>query len=208
MTELQWLSVAAAARAIATRKLSPVELTTALLERIGRLDPKLNVFIRLDGDAAIAAAKAPEAEIAAGRRRGLLHGVPVGIKDIIDVAGLPTTCHSRVLIDNVATADAMCVARLHGCAAPARLCLASSRPTNSQLAAPALRSCALITPIPSVNTFSAIRRVDSGHRIDYEVAKTKRFAVTRYRKFSITPWPKRLSKTPPLLSNARFCGAS
>ena len=117
MTELQWLSVAEAARAIATRKLSPVELTTALLERIGRLDPKLNVFIRLDGDAAIAAAKADEAEIAAGRRRGPLQGVPVGIKDIIDVAGLPTTCHSRVLIDNIATADAVCVARLRGAGA-------------------------------------------------------------------------------------------
>jgi aspartyl-tRNA(Asn)/glutamyl-tRNA(Gln) amidotransferase subunit A len=57
---------------------------------------------------------AADAEIAAGRRRGPLQGVPVGIKDIIDVAGLPTTCHSRVLIDNIATADAVCVARLRG----------------------------------------------------------------------------------------------
>ena len=64
-----------------------------------------------------AAAKAAEAEIAAGRRRGPLQGVPVGIKDIIDVAGLPTTCHSRVLIDNIATADAVCVARLRGAGA-------------------------------------------------------------------------------------------
>ena len=77
------------------REISPVELTGALLERIDRLDPKLNVFIRLDADAAMAAAKAAETEIAAGRLRGPLHGVPVGIKDIIDVAGLPTTCHSK-----------------------------------------------------------------------------------------------------------------
>ena len=117
MTDLHWLTAAEAARAIATREISPVELTGALLERIDRLDPKLNVFIRLDADAAMDAAKAAEAEIAAGRLRGPLHGVPVGIKDIIDVAGLPTTCHSKVLIDNVAAADAVCVSRLRGAGA-------------------------------------------------------------------------------------------
>ena len=117
MSKLHWLSAAEAARAIAARELSPVELTQALLDRIERLDPKLNVFIRLDADAAMAAARAAEAEIAAGRPRGPLHGVPVGIKDIIDVAGLPTTCHSKILIDNVASADAVCVARLRGAGA-------------------------------------------------------------------------------------------
>src|SRR5437763_9399912 len=89
----------------------------ALLDRIDRFDPKLNVFIRLDREAAIEAAKAAEAEIAAGRPRGPLHGVPVGIKDIIDVAGLPTTCHSKILIDNVAAADAVCVSKLRGAGA-------------------------------------------------------------------------------------------
>ena len=114
MSDLHWMTASAAAQAIAARKLSPVELTTALLERIGRLDPKLNVFVRLDSEAAMAAARAAEAEIAAGRSRGPLHGVPVGIKDIIDVAGLPTTCHSKILMDNIATADAVCVSRLRG----------------------------------------------------------------------------------------------
>lgn len=70
MTDLHWLTAAEAARAIATREISPVELTAALLERIERLDPKLNVFIRLDADAAMAAAKAAEAELAAGHLRG------------------------------------------------------------------------------------------------------------------------------------------
>jgi aspartyl-tRNA(Asn)/glutamyl-tRNA(Gln) amidotransferase subunit A len=63
------------------------------------------------------AARAAEAEIATGRIRGPLHGVPVGIKDIIDVAGLPTTCHSRILIGNLAAADAVCVSRLRGAGA-------------------------------------------------------------------------------------------
>jgi len=117
VNDLHWMTVAEAAGAIAARNLSPVELMEALLERIGRLDPKLNAFIRLDADAAILAARAAEAEIASGRQRGPLHGVPVGIKDIIDVAGLPTTCHSKLLIDNIASTDAVCVSRLRGAGA-------------------------------------------------------------------------------------------
>jgi len=117
VSDLHWMTAVEAARAIAARELSPVELMTALLERIGRLDPKLNVFIRLDRDAARDAAKAAEAEIVGGRVRGPLHGVPVGIKDIIDVAGLPTTCHSKILADNIAVADAVCVSRLRGAGA-------------------------------------------------------------------------------------------
>jgi hypothetical protein len=117
MNDLHWMTLVEAAGAIAARKLSPVELMSALLKRIGRLDPKLNVFIRLDREAAMEEARAAEAEIVSGRVRGPLHGVPVGIKDIIDVAGLPTTCHSKILIDNVAAADAVCVSRLRGAGA-------------------------------------------------------------------------------------------
>lgn len=117
MSELHWLSATEAVRRIAARELSPVELTSALLDRIGRLDPKLHVFIRLDAEAAMAAAKTAAEEIAAGRPRGPLHGVPVGIKDIIDVAGLPTTCHSKILADNVAAADAVCVAKVRSAGA-------------------------------------------------------------------------------------------
>lgn len=117
MSELHWLSATEAAAAIASRRLSPVELMDALLSRIGRLDGRLNAFIRLDADAARAAARAAEAEIPAGRSRGPLHGVPVGIKDIIDVAGLPTTCHSKILLDNIAQMDAVAVSRLRGAGA-------------------------------------------------------------------------------------------
>ncbi len=117
MSALHWLSVAKMAEAIAARELSPVEVMQALLARVEKLDPRLNAFIRLDGDQALAAAQAAETEIMAGRRRGPLHGVPVGIKDIIDVAGLPTTCHSRVLADNMATENAVCVSKLGGAGA-------------------------------------------------------------------------------------------
>ena len=112
MSDLHWLTASEAARAFAARTLSPVELMTALLDRIGRLDPRVNAFIRLDAEAAMTMARNAEAEIAAGRIRGPLHGVPVGIKDIIDVAGLPTTSHSKILVDNIAAADAVAVGKL------------------------------------------------------------------------------------------------
>jgi aspartyl-tRNA(Asn)/glutamyl-tRNA(Gln) amidotransferase subunit A len=117
MTEPHLLSAAEAARAFADRTLSPTELLTALLARIDRLDPTLHAFIRLDAEAAMGAAREAERELAAGRRRGPLHGIPVGIKDIIDVAGLPTTCHSRILLDNIAAADAAVVAKLRAAGA-------------------------------------------------------------------------------------------
>jgi aspartyl-tRNA(Asn)/glutamyl-tRNA(Gln) amidotransferase subunit A len=112
MSELHWMTAVEASRAFAAKTLSPVEYLTALLKRIDALDPKLHAFIRLDADAAMAAAKAAEAEIVAGRIRGPLHGVPVGVKDIIDVAGLPTTGHSKILVDNIATTDAVVIQKL------------------------------------------------------------------------------------------------
>lgn len=112
MTDPHWLGVEEAAHAVAARDLSPVELLSSLLERIEKLDPRLHVFIRLDAETAMDAARAAEKEIAAGRCRGPLHGVPIGVKDIIDVGGLPTTCHSKILLDNVAQQDAAVISRL------------------------------------------------------------------------------------------------
>src|SRR5476649_2137320 len=116
-SDLHWLSVAKMAEAIAAKELSPVDVMQALLARVEKLDPRLNAFIKVDGDQALAAAQAAETEIMDGRSRGPLHGVPVGIKDIIDVAGLPTTCHSKVLEGNMATDTAVCVSKLGGAGA-------------------------------------------------------------------------------------------
>ena len=112
MTDLHWLTAGEIAKGFAARTISPVEVTKALLARIAVLQPKLHAFIRIDEEGAMAAARAAEAEMAAGRVRGPLHGVPVGLKDIIDVAGLPTTAHSKVLIDNVAKTDAVVTQKL------------------------------------------------------------------------------------------------
>lgn len=84
----------------------------ALLARIFRLDPELHAFVHVDAEGALAAADSADREASAGRRRGPLHGIPVGIKDVIDVCDLHTTCHSRILIDNRASRDAHLVGRL------------------------------------------------------------------------------------------------
>ena len=105
-------SLAEASAGIAAGTLSPVALTEAALARIAAVDPKLNAFITITADRARRAAAAAEAEIKAGKKRGPLHGVPYALKDIYDVAGVRTTAHSKLLIDNVAREDAASTARL------------------------------------------------------------------------------------------------
>jgi aspartyl-tRNA(Asn)/glutamyl-tRNA(Gln) amidotransferase subunit A len=106
MTDLHWLTLAEASTLIRDRKLSPVEYATALYERADKVNPRLDAFITQTHDIALAEARVAEAEIQAGDWRGPMHGIPYGLKDIIDVEGLKTTAHSKVLADNVAKADA------------------------------------------------------------------------------------------------------
>jgi aspartyl-tRNA(Asn)/glutamyl-tRNA(Gln) amidotransferase subunit A len=112
MSDLAYLSVAEASRLIRTRALSPVEYTQALLDRVSALDLAYNAFLLVTGESALAEARAAEREIAAGRWRGPLHGVPYAVKDIFDVAGLPTTCHSKIRAGHRAAADAFVVRKL------------------------------------------------------------------------------------------------
>ncbi len=107
-----YLTIAEAARLIEKRELSPVELVDSRLDRIARLDGRLNSFIRLLAEEARADARAAEAEIAAGKYRGPLHGIPLGLKDIYETAGVATTGHSKVMQDHVPKADAFSVKRL------------------------------------------------------------------------------------------------
>ena len=109
-------SIAEAGRLIAAKKLSPVELTRALLARIAAIDPQLNAFLLVTERQALAAARAAERAIAAGRKGPLL-GIPLAYKDIYETAGVRTTAHSRILADNVPTEDAETVRRLHAAGA-------------------------------------------------------------------------------------------
>jgi aspartyl-tRNA(Asn)/glutamyl-tRNA(Gln) amidotransferase subunit A len=108
----EYLTIAEAARLIEKRELSPVELVDSRLDRIARLDDRLHSFIRVLAQEARAAARAAEAEIAAGKYRGPLHGIPIGLKDIYETAGVATTGHSKVMQDHVPKADAFSVKKL------------------------------------------------------------------------------------------------
>jgi aspartyl-tRNA(Asn)/glutamyl-tRNA(Gln) amidotransferase subunit A len=112
MTDLAWLSVAEGSRLLRAKKLSPVEWTEALLDRIAAVDPAHNAFLAVTADAALVQARAAEAEIGAGTWRGPMHGVPYAAKDIFDIEGMATTCHSKIRIDHRAASDAFVVRKL------------------------------------------------------------------------------------------------
>lgn len=92
--------------------LSPVEVVEAHLDRIAELDEAINAYVRILDDRARAAAREAKAAVEAGDRLGPLHGVPVAIKDLEDVAGVPTTCGSKPMADAVATENSLVVDRL------------------------------------------------------------------------------------------------
>jgi aspartyl-tRNA(Asn)/glutamyl-tRNA(Gln) amidotransferase subunit A len=107
------LGAAEAAVLIRNKELSPVELADSCLERADALDPLLRAWVTVDRDGARLAAAALRDRLAAGDPHGPLAGIPVGVKDVIDVAGLPTTASSQVLAGaGPAERDAACVARL------------------------------------------------------------------------------------------------
>jgi aspartyl-tRNA(Asn)/glutamyl-tRNA(Gln) amidotransferase subunit A len=106
------LSISEAAELLRQKKISPVDLATACLDRIDRLNPVLNAFITVTHEGAMAQARVAEDEILRGQWRGPLHGIPVGLKDLIDTAGIRTTCGSALFADRVPTEDAYVVQRL------------------------------------------------------------------------------------------------
>ncbi|MDO8278526.1 MAG: amidase [Burkholderiaceae bacterium] len=109
---LHYLSISAAAKRLQSGELTSTELTRACLDRITALDARLHAFITVTAEQALADAKLVDAEIAAGRGRGPMHGIPIAYKDIILTAGVRTTAHSKLLRDWVPDTDAHVVRRL------------------------------------------------------------------------------------------------
>ena len=116
-TPIHELSIAEASALLRTRALSPVEMTRALLDRITQFEPQINAFIAVTAERAMADAQRAEGEILRGKWKGPLHGVPYGLKDMYNTAGIATTAHSRVAIDHVPAEDATVVARLQNAGA-------------------------------------------------------------------------------------------
>jgi aspartyl-tRNA(Asn)/glutamyl-tRNA(Gln) amidotransferase subunit A len=107
----QPLTIEAFGRGLRERTFSASEITADVLKRIDRDNPRLNAFILVMGDAATRQAADLDRELAAGRDRGPLHGVPISVKDLFDIAGTPTTAASRVREGHMAPADAEVIVR-------------------------------------------------------------------------------------------------
>lgn len=112
MTDLHYATLLEAADAIRSRKISPSELTRALLERIAQLDPALRSYATVTPELALAQARRAEAEIADGHYRGPLHGIPIAVKDICNTAGVVTAAGMAIHADHVPDFDATVVKRL------------------------------------------------------------------------------------------------
>ena len=112
VSDVHYWSLDEAARRIAARDISSVELTGAILDRISAIDPTLKSYATVMSERALEDAATLDAETAAGRSRGPLHGVPVAVKDLYDVAGVPTAAGTTIHRNDVAARDATVVARL------------------------------------------------------------------------------------------------
>ena len=110
--ELYYLSIAETAALLKSKQLSPTELTNAFLDRIEAIDSRIHSFVLVTQEEALRQAKVVEREIASNQYRGPLHGIPIGLKDLIETRGIRTTAHSRVLIDHIPSEDATAVRRL------------------------------------------------------------------------------------------------
>ena len=110
-------TIAGIGRAIREGRVTCVDVLDRCLEQVERWEPKVHAWVVLDRDGAIAQARALDDELKAGHDRGPLHGIPIGIKDLIDVKGLPTACGARRWVDRVAGTDAVVVERLRAAGA-------------------------------------------------------------------------------------------
>ena len=111
--ELCGLSVARAAKAIQAREISPLELTDAYLRHIDTLTPRINAYITVTSERARADARRATEELAAGRSRGPLHGIPIALKDLYETAGIRTTGGGKFHTNHVPTHDCTVARRLH-----------------------------------------------------------------------------------------------
>jgi len=111
-TETATLSISEASDLVRKRKLSPIELTEACLERIAALDGRLRAFITVTREDALAGAQQAAAAIARGNYKGPLHGIPIALKDLFDTAGVRTTAGSKIMGERVPAADATVTERL------------------------------------------------------------------------------------------------
>ena len=111
-SELCYLTITEVAASLRAKRFSPVELTKACLERIESIDGKLHSFITVTAALALEQARQAERALYSGNDRGLLHGIPIALKDLYATKGIRTTCHSAVLENWIPDHDATATAKL------------------------------------------------------------------------------------------------
>jgi aspartyl-tRNA(Asn)/glutamyl-tRNA(Gln) amidotransferase subunit A len=111
------MTIQEAAAALRARKVSSLELTSAALDRTARLDPKLKAFITMMDESARSRAQQADAELSRGIDRGLLHGIPVAVKDVFSTQGVRTTCGSKLFADHIPDHNAAVVEKLESAGA-------------------------------------------------------------------------------------------
>ena len=112
VTDTTELTIEQASRLIRSGALSPVDIVKAYLERIEALNPRVNAYITVSADLALEQARTAESELANGRWRGPLHGIPIALKDNMDTAGIPTTAASELFANRIPSEDAEVYRRL------------------------------------------------------------------------------------------------
>lgn len=112
LTDLPFATMAELGQAYRSRKLSPVEVTQLMLDRINKFDAKLHSYVTVTPEIALAQAKQAEADFAAGKDRGPMHGIPVGLKDLCETKGVPTAWGTTILKDYIPSEDGTVVRNL------------------------------------------------------------------------------------------------
>ena len=130
-TDIWWQSIPQVGELIRSKSLSPVELVKAHLERIEKYNPSTNAFITVMGERALANARIAEQEIMGGNYRGVLHGIPIALKDLFWTKGTKTTAGSRILADFIPTDDSTVGRRLQAAGA---VCLGKTHMSEFALA--------------------------------------------------------------------------
>ena len=113
MRQIHELTAAEIARQVRDRTITPVEVAQGFLARMDALEPRLEAWVRVDRETVLADAQQRQAELESGAETGPLHGVPIGIKDIYHIAGIPTTAGSKVYADYVPDETAVTIDLLH-----------------------------------------------------------------------------------------------
>ena len=185
-TELHGMTVSQLAPKVKSRKISPVDLTRAVLEQIEILDPMINAYITVDAEGALKAARTAQRQIAKGKYLGPLHGIPISLKDLYDTKGMLTTAGSKIMGDRIPAEDA--TSRRPAACSRGDHRRERRTSTNSPSAAPLRIRISAAPEIPTIRTaFPAARAGVRRPPLPPTCASLRRAAIRAARSAPLPP---------------------